>query len=146
MCCARASAKNKRGKKKRRTALEPGAYPPAPAKSTLGRILKYGEKIYGLCSGLRAVKDGRVKPRVPAGWATLGYLMLMLARLGRLNALEQRKAPALWVKWLGGPLPRAHRLDRLSFFQTPIQTFRGPLEREKPRQNAKKTPPESALP
>jgi len=48
-----------------------------------------------------------VKPRIPAGRAALGYLMLLLARLGSLNALEQRKAPALWVKWLGGPLPSA---------------------------------------
>lgn len=86
---------------------EAGAAPPVPATSTLGRVLKYGEKVYGLCSGLRAVKDGRVKPRIPTGRAALGYLMLMLARLGSLNALEQRKAPAPWVKWLGGPLPSA---------------------------------------
>ena len=49
--------------------------------------MKYGEKIYGLCSALRAVKDGRVKPRIPGGRAALGYLLLMLARLGSLNAL-----------------------------------------------------------
>lgn len=67
----------------------------------------YGEKVYGLCSGLRAVKDERVKPRIPAGRVALGYLVLMLARLGSLNALEQREAPRLWAKWLGGPLPSA---------------------------------------
>ncbi|MCF6285191.1 MAG: hypothetical protein L3K26_08370, partial [Candidatus Hydrogenedentes bacterium] len=78
-----------------------------PATNTLGRILKYGEKVYGLCSDLREVKDGRLKPRIPAGRAALGYLMLMLARLGSLNALEQRKAPPLWARWLGGPLPSA---------------------------------------
>lgn len=78
-----------------------------PAANTLGRILKYGEKIYKLCSGLRAVKDGRFQPCIPAGRTALGYLLLMLARLGSLNALEQRKAPPLWVKWLGGPLPSA---------------------------------------
>ncbi len=69
--------------------------------------MKYGEKICGLCSGLREAGDGRVKPRIPAGRAALGYLILMLARLGSLNALEQRKAPAPWAKWLGGPLPSA---------------------------------------
>jgi len=29
--------------------------------------LKYGEKIFGLCGGLRAVRDGRQKPLIPAG-------------------------------------------------------------------------------
>ena len=53
------------------------------------------------------MQDGRVKPRISAGRAALGYLMLMLARLGSLHALEQRKAPASWVTWLGGPLPSA---------------------------------------
>jgi len=74
---------------------------------TLARLLRYGEKIFGLCSGLRAVKDGRVSPRIPAGRAALLYVMLMMARLGSLNALEQRKALATWEKWLGGPVPSA---------------------------------------
>jgi hypothetical protein len=73
----------------------------------LGRILNYAEKMYGLCRGLREVKDGRIKPRVPAGRAALAYLMLLLTRLGSLNALEERQAPRAWVKWLGGPLPSA---------------------------------------
>lgn len=81
--------------------------PPTPSKCTLGRILKYGEKVYGVCSGLRAITDKRVKPRIPAGRAALGYLLLMLARLGSLNALEQREATPAWIKWLGGPLPSA---------------------------------------
>lgn len=73
----------------------------------LARLLKYGEKIYGLCSGLREVKDKRVRPRIPAGRVALAYLLVILARLGSLNALEQRKAPLNWDKWLGGPLPSA---------------------------------------
>jgi Transposase DDE domain len=79
--------------------------PPGPG--TLGRVLKYAQKIFGLCDGLRRIKDGRIKPRVPAGRAALAYLMLLLARLGSLNALEQRKAPAAWAKWLGGDRPSA---------------------------------------
>jgi len=78
-----------------------------PGNGTLTRLLRYGEKIFSLCSALRAVKDGRVKPRIPAGRAALLYVMLMVARLGSLNALEQRKAPAVWAKWLGGPVPSA---------------------------------------
>jgi hypothetical protein len=78
-----------------------------PGQNTLGRILKYAQKVFSLCSGLREVRDGRTKPRVPAGRAALAYLMLMLARLGSLNALEQRKAPAAWNTWLGGAFPSA---------------------------------------
>jgi hypothetical protein len=83
------------------------ASPPAPPKSVLGRILKYGERIFGTCSALRQVKDERVKPRIPAGRAALAFLLLMLSRLGSLNALEQRQAPPPYAKWLGGPLPSA---------------------------------------
>jgi len=70
-------------------------------------VLTYAEKIYGLCTQLRAVGDGRGKPRIPAGRVALGYVLLLLARLGSLHALEQRKAAPAWVKWLGGKLPSA---------------------------------------
>jgi len=73
----------------------------------LGRVLKYAQKMYGLCQALREVKDARVKPRVSAGRAALAYLIVHLTRLGSLNALEQCKAPKSWLKWLGGPLPSA---------------------------------------
>lgn len=73
----------------------------------LRRIVRYGEKMFGIAARLRAVRDGRRKPRIPAGRAAMGYLLLQLARLGSLNALEQRKAAPAWVKWLGGNLPSA---------------------------------------
>ena len=75
--------------------------------TVLGRVVKYAEKVYGLCTRLRAVGDGRVKPRIPAGRVALSYLLLFLARLGSLNALEQREPNVGWVKWLGGTLPSA---------------------------------------
>lgn len=73
----------------------------------LGRILNYGDKLFGLCGALREVRDGRVSPRIPAGRVALGFVLLLLGRLGSLNALEQRKAPAEYVRWLGGKLPSA---------------------------------------
>ena len=82
------------------------AAPVAPA-TTLGRVLKYAQKVYGLCMQLRGVGDGRVKPRIPAGRVALSYVLLLLARLGSLNALEQRKPPPVWAKWLGGKMPSA---------------------------------------
>lgn len=73
----------------------------------LGRVWRYAEKVYGLYTGLQRVKDGRVKPRIAAGRAALCYVMLLLARLGSLNGLEQRRPTPGWVKWLGGALPSA---------------------------------------
>ena len=95
---------SKRGKRCN-TAREPKSS--VPGDGVFTRLLRYGETIFGVCSALRAVKDGRVKPRIPAGRVALLYVMLMLARLGSLNALEQRKASASWEKWLGGPVPSA---------------------------------------
>jgi hypothetical protein len=37
----------------------------------------------------------------------LAFVLLVSARLGSLNALEQRTAPPAWARWLGGPLPSA---------------------------------------
>ena len=70
-------------------------------------MVRYAQKVYGLCSQLREVRDGRAKPRIPAGRVALSFLMLFLGRLGSLNALEQRKAAPYWRKWLGGELPSA---------------------------------------
>jgi len=37
----------------------------------------------------------------------LAFLLLLSARLGSLNGLEQREAPPAWARWLGGLLPSA---------------------------------------
>jgi hypothetical protein len=76
-------------------------------RTTLSRVLKYAEKVYGLCTRLRAVRDQREKPRIPAGRAALSYVLLFLARLGSLHALEQRVPDTRWRKWLGGDCPSA---------------------------------------
>ncbi len=70
-------------------------------------MLKYAEKVYGICTRLRAVCDNREKPRIPAGRVALSYVVLFLARLGSLNALEQREPAPIWLKWLGGKRPSA---------------------------------------
>jgi hypothetical protein len=65
---------------------------PGASRSMLRRTLRYGEKFCGLWSRLRAVNDERLKPRVTAGRVVVGYVLLMLVRLGSLNALEQRQS------------------------------------------------------
>lgn len=73
----------------------------------LGRVLRYGEKMYALCTWLGEVRDGRTKPRVSAGRVALNYVLLILARLGSLNAMEQRQPSSKWSVWLGGKPPSA---------------------------------------
>ncbi len=77
-------------------------------------MLGYGEKIFGVCTALGNTKDERVQPRIPAGRVAVAYLILMLARLGSLNALEQRKSSKFWEKWLGGSLPSADVMGRVA--------------------------------
>lgn len=107
----RRSAKRRRqanaGARKPSGAWRPAASVPGGSRSLLRRLVRYGETSCGLWSRLRAVKDGRLKPRVAAGRVAVAYVLLMLVRLGSLNALEQRKPPAAWARWLGGALPSA---------------------------------------
>ena len=84
---------------------------PGGSRSMLKRVVCYGEKFCGLWSRLRSVKDGRLKPRVAAGQVAAAYVLPMLVRLGSLNALEQRKPPLAWTRWLGGTLPSADVMD-----------------------------------
>ena len=72
------------GAQRKAKAPSPAAAPGAPT-TVLGRVLQYAEKVYGLCARLRAVRDQREKPRIPARRAALSYVVLLLARLGSLN-------------------------------------------------------------
>ena len=76
-------------------------------------MLKYAEKVYGLCSQLRLVQDGRVNARILTQSVLLSFLMLQLARLGSLNAFEQMKAPPAWKKWLGNAQPSADVMGKV---------------------------------
>lgn len=78
-----------------------------PAGTILGRVLKYAEKVYGIDTRFRSVEDGRAKARIPTGRVVLSFLLIQLARLGSLNAFEQRTPPSAWAKWLGGNRPSA---------------------------------------
>lgn len=95
------------GARKRGGSWRPAAGVPGGSRSVLRRVVRYGEKHCGLWSRLRLVKDGRRKPRVAAGRVAVAYVLLMVARLGSLNALEQGEPSAAWRRWLGGARPSA---------------------------------------
>jgi hypothetical protein len=80
----------------------------------LRRILTYAEKLAGL-GGLidRAVRDTRLRPRISAPTVARSVLVMLLARLGSFNALEQTQGGGFWRKWLGADLPSADTLGRV---------------------------------
>jgi hypothetical protein len=79
----------------------------------LGRILRYAEKVLGLRDWLATLRDDRPQPQIPASAVAGGLLVMLLSRLGSLNALEQTAPARLWRKWLGRALPSADTIGRV---------------------------------
>lgn len=67
----------------------------------------------GWDSPLEAVRDTRVAPRIPTDAVLRSVMVMFLARLGSLNALEQSGAGAFWRKWTGRALPSADTIARV---------------------------------
>lgn len=59
------------------------------------------------------ITDGRKRPRLATRLVMAGALVMMLARLGSLNALEKTKRFCFWKKWIGPYLPSADSMARI---------------------------------
>ena len=57
--------------------------------------------------------DTRKRPRIATSVVIRGALVMMLARLGSLNAAEQTRKSPFWRRWLGGELPSADTVGRV---------------------------------
>lgn len=79
----------------------------------LRRLLSYGKKIFELPKLTEKIHDQRTKPRIPTAVVVRGILVMNLARLGSLNALEQTRLSPFWRRWLGAALPSADSLGRI---------------------------------
>jgi hypothetical protein len=62
---------------------------------------------------LDAIRDSRRQPRIPTSTVVRSVVVMFLARLGSLNAMEQSKPSGFWRKWLGRPLPSADTVGRV---------------------------------
>jgi hypothetical protein len=89
----------------------------------LRRILAYGQKLCRLRDLTDRVRDSRKRPRVATSLVMRGALVMMLARLGSLNALEQTRQSRFWRRWLGGGLPSADTVGRVCQLAD-VQTIR----------------------
>jgi hypothetical protein len=56
---------------------------------------------------LQGVRDGRIRPRIQAPVVASSALVMALAQMGSLNALEQTGQNSFWRKWLSATLPSA---------------------------------------
>ena len=63
--------------------------------------------MYDLKEQLQGLRDGRISPRIKTPVAAGGALVMALAQMGSLNALEQTGEHSFWRKWLGANLPSA---------------------------------------
>lgn len=89
----------------------------------LRRILAYGQKICRLGDLLDGVIDTRKRPRIATRVVMRAVLVMMLARQGSLNALEQTRKSSVWWRWLGGKLPSADTVGRVCNLAD-VQTIR----------------------
>jgi hypothetical protein len=79
----------------------------------LRRILAYAEHLLGLGEFIdQTVHDARRRPRIAAPIVARALMVMLLARLGSFNAVEQTRRSAFWRRWLGAGLPSADTLGR----------------------------------
>ena len=57
--------------------------------------------------------DLRIRPRIPTAAIVRSTFVMMISRLGSLNALEQTRPAPFVRKWIGGALPSADTLGRV---------------------------------
>lgn len=71
-------------------------------------------KVYGLAKIADKARDSRKKPRIPTSSVFFSALVMLLVRMGSLNAMEQSKRSAFWKRWIGRPLPSADTIGRVA--------------------------------
>lgn len=79
----------------------------------LRRILRYARKRLDWQAPLEAVCDSRTSPQIATATVLRSAVVMFLARLGSLNALEQSCRSTFWRKWLGAALPSADTVGRV---------------------------------
>lgn len=80
----------------------------------LRRLLAWAEKVATLGSLLDGLTDTRPQPRFATRVIVGSLLVMLLTRLGSLNAVEQTRSSSFWRRFLRGPLPSADTLGRVA--------------------------------
>ncbi|HEY6509196.1 MAG TPA: transposase [Vicinamibacterales bacterium] len=110
-----------------------GALEPA----ILRRLLAWADKVAALGSLLGRLTDTRPQPRIATLVIVRSLLVMILTRLGSLNAVEQTRFSLFWRRFLQGPLPSADTLGRVASRMDPepvrnaLHALYGDLKRHK---------------
>lgn len=75
---------------------------------------------------IKGIQDGRLRPRIKTQVVAGSALVMALAQMGSLNALEQTEGNSFWKKWLGDSLPSADVMGTV-FSSIDRDAFRGIL-------------------
>ena len=62
---------------------------------------------------LPTITDRRLEPRIPTLVVAKAALVMFLARMGSLNALQMSGDSLFWKKWLAAPMPSADTVARV---------------------------------
>ena len=103
----------------------------------LSRLLAWADKVAALGSLLGGLSDARPQPRIATLVIVRSLLVMILTRLGSLNAVEQTQSSSFWRHLLKGPLPSADTLGRVASRMDPepvrkaLRDLYGDLKRHK---------------
>lgn len=113
----------------------------APAKEVLAilrRLIAYSEKVFQFSSKVIAgITDRRLEPRIATTTVVKAAIVMLWARMGSLNALEQSGESRFWKNWLGHPMPSADTMGTVhskmdaSTLRQAIHQIYGNLKRNK---------------
>jgi len=71
--------------------------------------------VFDLRSQIESIYDSRLRPRIKTNTVVSGALVMTLAQLGSLNALEQTaKHNKFWQRWIGDNLPSADTIGNVA--------------------------------
>jgi len=76
-------------------------------------LLRYGDKVLGLGAVMARITDSRKRPRRTTRQVISSVLIMLLTRLGSLNALEKTKGHSFWKKGCGILPPSADSIARI---------------------------------
>jgi hypothetical protein len=111
------------------------------------RLLGYAQSLIDVRGLTAALRDGRKRPRIATATVGRAALVMMLARLGSFNSLEQSRPSSFWRRFLQGGLPSADTMGRVcqGMELTPIRHIQHCLYERLKRMKALAPPPHGLM-
>jgi hypothetical protein len=91
----------------------------SPGAAILRRLIAWAEKVAALGSLLNSLTDVRLQPRIATSVIARSLWVMIVTRLGSLNAVEQTHSSPFWRRFLDTGLPSADTLGRVAAQMAP---------------------------